>query len=98
MRKMISLLVVVLLIATLLAGCGPEPVKEDIPRAVRESAVADEVDSVESTDEVEIDTTTEEPVKETSEESDIGITEEDFDDLEAAIEGLDAEDLGGLSE
>jgi len=113
MKKIILGLVIVLL-ALMLVGCGAKESKTTVKRIEKSDTVPspDEIDTSgdkpvvyevpaegeEAEPEVETEANeTEEPEAEEA-PADVGVTQEELDQLKADIEGMDVEDLGGLSE
>lgn len=97
MKKIVCLTGLILLIALLLCGCADQQPLEKTDNAQPEET-ATEVSAESGT----VESGTAEPSTDLTDQQDItgnvsSVTQEELDKLKADIEGLEAEDLGGLS-
>ncbi|MFQ5475076.1 MAG: hypothetical protein ACE5DM_04535 [Candidatus Nanoarchaeia archaeon] len=103
----LALMVGLVLVLALIGGCAQKetavatksavpPEKSEIvePTVPAEEPVAEEPVA----DEPAPESAVEVPVADVPAPADLGVTQEELDQLKADIEGIDAEDLGGLSE
>ena len=103
MKKIVCLTGLILLVALLLCGCADQQPQEKTDNFVQPEETATEAPAESDTaepDTVEPDTTepgTDLPDQQETTGNVSSVTQEELDKLKADIEGLEVEDLGGLS-
>ena len=106
MKKAILLIGILLLVSMLVMGCAQQDttvkstsVKKEEPQVPVVPEPEMETEELPTVEDLDVDTPPEElPEEEPEHSASPSVSQEDLDHLKADLEGMDIEDLGGLSE